>query len=136
MKNKKGFTLVELLAVVALLAVLAAVATPVISSVSRKSKEKMYDAKIKMITEAAVLYAEKNARNPYTFIQVKDLCLDGFLTVENESGYDANKCQKNPVNGKPMGECDIFIRKDGSTKRYIATFAETTGELDDTACKK
>ena len=123
MKNKKGFTLVELLAVVALLAVLAAVVTPAISSISKKSKEKMYRAKVKMIEEAAVMYFTQNQPKNSNGMFVRELCVYGFLKSESCNEYsNANDCcQINPSNDKPMGLCFISVTKNPTTNRYTAT---------------
>ena len=47
--NKNGFTLVELLAVIALLALIIIIAVPTISNFSGNIKENMLDKKIQMI---------------------------------------------------------------------------------------
>ena len=94
MKNKKGFTLVELLAVIALLAVLAAVATPAIQKVSRSSKIKMCQSKKKVIESAAVMYAEKELSASSGTIKVMRLCEQGYLSKE-----EGSTCQKNPLGG-------------------------------------
>lgn len=117
MKNKKGFTLVELLAVVALLAVLATVVTPAITAISKKSKQKMYDSKIKVIESAAVMCAEKN-NDREACDTVGDLCEKGYLSIESGS-----TCQKNPVNDSELKECHIDITKEKG--RYIAKFNTT-----------
>lgn len=64
MKNKRGFTLVELLAVVTLLAAIILVSVPSIINVLRKSEEKDYKEFENALKRAAELYVEKN-RNLY-----------------------------------------------------------------------
>ncbi len=66
--NKKGFTLVELLAVIALLAIISGLAIPnVISSINNSNKNTFYlDAK-RMISKAeALLSVDKTARRNLT----------------------------------------------------------------------
>ena len=118
MNSKKGFTLVELLAVVALVAILAAVATPAITAVSKKSKQKMYDSKIKMIEAAAVMCAEKT-NHIESCDYVQDLCTAGYLSVESGA-----TCQKNPVNEEELAQCYIDITK--VRGRYVAKFTTKT----------
>ena len=71
MKNKKGFTLVELLAVILILGVLMGIAVPAIMSMNKRFKIKGFDDKIELIEKAAVNYAQNNANaiksqiNPY-----------------------------------------------------------------------
>lgn len=53
---KKGFTIVELIAVIVILGVTALIATPIVNNSIRKSKEKAYDEQIKRLTEATKEY--------------------------------------------------------------------------------
>lgn len=61
MKNKRGFTLVELLAVIAILALLMAIAIPSILGISNKMKQKGLDSTIESIESATVVYAQNNS---------------------------------------------------------------------------
>lgn len=56
--NKKGFTLVELLAVIVLLGLVMAIAIPSISAITKVIQKNMLDQKITIIEEAAVLLGE------------------------------------------------------------------------------
>ena len=49
LKNKKGFTLVELLAVIVILAIILAIAIPSISGVISNAKKSSFDANVKLI---------------------------------------------------------------------------------------
>lgn len=60
MKNKNGFTLVELLAVIVILSILIVIAVPNALSMSSKVKEKAYLTKIENIENAAKLYGENH----------------------------------------------------------------------------
>jgi prepilin-type N-terminal cleavage/methylation domain-containing protein len=59
MKNR-GFTLVELLGVVAILAMLGLIVIPVISNVLSDNKKKLYDVQIKNIESAANSYISEH----------------------------------------------------------------------------
>ena len=59
LKNKKGFTLVELMVVVAILGILVAVAIPVYSSVTDKAERNTCVANIRTV-ESAVMQAVTN----------------------------------------------------------------------------
>lgn len=59
-RKDKGFTLVELLAVIVILAILALIAVPNVSSLVMKSKNNMFCKKVESIEAAAKNYAQDN----------------------------------------------------------------------------
>lgn len=60
MKNKSGFTLVELLAVIVLLAIIMAIAVPSALKLSTRVKESAYKTKIGLIEASAKIYGQSN----------------------------------------------------------------------------
>lgn len=60
--NKKGFTLVELVIVVAVMAVLVAVAIPTVSSITKSAKDAVAESNARTI-ESVIKLAEANAAN-------------------------------------------------------------------------
>ncbi|MDY0294950.1 MAG: prepilin-type N-terminal cleavage/methylation domain-containing protein [Acholeplasmataceae bacterium] len=58
LKNRKGVTLVELLAVVVILGIIAAIAVPTIGGLIERQEERAAEATFDTIVEAAKLYAE------------------------------------------------------------------------------
>lgn len=62
MRNKKGFTLVELLVVITLLGVLGLITVPIINDVIKNSRKKAFRETIINIVEVAKIY---NAENDY-----------------------------------------------------------------------
>ena len=58
--NKKGFTLVEVISVIALLGLIIGLAVPGVMRSSKKAKERTLNTKIKNIEKAAVLYGQDN----------------------------------------------------------------------------
>lgn len=62
MRNKKGFTLVELLVVITLLGVLGLITVPIINDVIKNSRKKAFRETVINIVEVAKIY---NAENDY-----------------------------------------------------------------------
>ncbi|WP_162613325.1 prepilin-type N-terminal cleavage/methylation domain-containing protein [Gemmiger sp. An50] len=56
LKNKKGFTLVELMVVVAILGILVAVAVPVYNNVTDEAKRNTCDSNVRTIESAIMTY--------------------------------------------------------------------------------
>ena len=54
--NKKGFTLTELLVVIALISIIVLIAVPSVVSISKRINKRVYNAKIQEIVTAAELY--------------------------------------------------------------------------------
>ena len=129
--NKKGFTLVELLAVIAILAILATVATPIVLTVQKSIKNKMYAAKVKMIKESAILCVEKtNDVNKCN--TVANLCTNEFLAKDKDCNGTNCSCQKNPITGNSLDNCNIDVFKDTSNgNRWKAGFPSDTEDEDD-----
>jgi prepilin-type N-terminal cleavage/methylation domain-containing protein len=58
MLNRKGFTLVELLAVIVIIAILSVAAVPAVLTISRNNKNNMFCKKVQTIVRSAQLYGE------------------------------------------------------------------------------
>lgn len=56
MKNKKGFTLVELMVVVVILGILVAVAVPVYNNSQESAKKSAHNANVRTIESACTMY--------------------------------------------------------------------------------
>lgn len=67
MMNRKGFTLVELLAVIAIIAIIALITTPIVLNVIQTSKENAFkDTAHGLVVAAGTYQAEKQALNEDT----------------------------------------------------------------------
>ncbi|WP_313342854.1 type II secretion system protein [Sedimentibacter sp.] len=71
LKSKKGFTLIELVVVLAVLGIIMAIAVPRFMEVQENAKEKADEATIEMLAKAAELYYVQN--NTTNSITVEDL---------------------------------------------------------------
>ncbi len=67
MKNAKGFTLVELLAVLVILGIIMAITIPLILNQFNQNKDKTATANIEVIETAALLYFENNINSNATY---------------------------------------------------------------------
>lgn len=68
--NKKGFTLIELIAVVVIMAIIALIATPNIVNMMDKGKKEDYVADAKeIITKATYMYKQEKYRNDTSIFQ-------------------------------------------------------------------
>lgn len=114
MNNKRGFTLIELLCVIVLLALITVIASTGIMSLSSKSKENLYCAKLEMIESLARDYGikyEKELNNSPTLyngyksmkIKVNDLVLNGSLEPDNDNNVI------NPMDNSSLNEKEIII---------------------------
>ena len=85
--NKKGFTLVELLAVVVILLAISVIAVSSISAAIERNKEKQNNAKIEVIISYAKLYYEEH-KNSET-----DTCIELYrlnLSDAEETNADGD----------------------------------------------
>ena len=87
--NKKGFTLVELLAVLVILIAITSIAIPTINSALERSKNKQNEQRKRIIESAAELYVSehKNTFNK-TCIKVETLKNEGYLDEESIKDAD------------------------------------------------
>ena len=58
--NKKGFTLVEVLAVVVILSIILSMATFGVMNIRRNSLQKLVDTKISNLESSAIIYGQEN----------------------------------------------------------------------------
>ncbi len=77
-ENKKGFTLLELIVVMAILVVLAGLVVPRYNNVLSSSRIKTHNANVKMIEDALELYAV-NTNTPLESIDDIQVLVDGYL---------------------------------------------------------
>ena len=99
MKNK-GFTLIEVLAILVILAVIIMISFPIITSSINSSKKKAYNHQVKTIENAARTYMSQNDNllpesGEYVDVKVTDLKNEGLIQ---------NKDIKNPMYEKNSTE--------------------------------
>ncbi|WP_053364233.1 prepilin-type N-terminal cleavage/methylation domain-containing protein [Bacillus sp. FJAT-27251] len=89
LKDQRGLTLIELLAVIVILGIIAAIAIPSINSVMDKSREDAIKADAKLILNAAKLYEANGNEIPTAGVTSADLETDYLEGVSTFTGTDA-----------------------------------------------
>lgn len=95
--DNRGFTLVELLAVVAILVVIMVIAIPNISSSIERSNDKKNSAMEKVLKSEAELYVSKHkasinaSASNECYISVDSLVDEGYISFDDLDGYE-NGC--------------------------------------------
>ena len=88
MKNNKGFTLVELVVVIAIIGILAGIAIPMYTDATATARGAKIIADMRTIESAQIMYLAKKGQMPVTSgtgggydtqIKVEDLVKEGFL---------------------------------------------------------
>ena len=87
--NKKGFTLIEMLAIIILLSVIALITYPIINNVVSDSKDEIYDKQISELVRLANTWVTKNMdsleiKNGYKYyLSFNELFEQGFVSKED-----------------------------------------------------
>lgn len=117
--NKKGFTLVELLAVITLVGIFLLVTIPTVDSLLKKQKDKLYKLQRKNVTEALKTWGNANIESlpeedgQYVEVTLNDLKIEGLVDDD----------LKNPKNDICYANTNTFtISKKG--EEYIYTVSE------------
>lgn len=91
----RGFTLVELLAVIIVLAIIGLIAIPAVGSIINDSKEKARKVQIKEIEENAKSWAAYNAnslsKEETYYVSVETLISEGYISNEKVTDPKDNK---------------------------------------------
>lgn len=145
--NKRGMTLVELLAVIAIIAMLALIITPAVINIRENLLENTLESKIKNINTAALDYAQEHINelpnhvenevdeNTVNKTSSQD-CLIRYVRVLISEGYIAGDSEDkssitNPVNGESLNDKEICMRFDSNDamNRKIITYIIGEDEL-------
>ena len=133
---KKGFTLVELLAVLVILSVVSMLVFPNVVKIIANSKEKLYQSQIRDIESIGKNFAmehtellDSNHINP-TYVTIDALKNAGYLEMDKisnpKTGEEINGCVRidyNETNNQyHYNYEDIDCSKDSSLQGYIVTY--------------
>lgn len=102
--NNKGFTLVELLAVLVILIAIMGIAIPSISSSLERTKEKQNESRYKIIESAAEQYVTDHKNDVYRKLDSNNKCyfeinkLSKYLSDEEMQDASGNDLSGNYIN--------------------------------------
>jgi type IV pilus assembly protein PilA len=96
-KNRKGFTLVELLVVIVILGIITLMSFPVIRNISNKTENSKFDTYKKTLISSAKLYVKDYSEDLFghnesgcAYVSYSDLNKKGLIKDINVSGYTCN----------------------------------------------
>ncbi len=115
----KGFTLVELIAVVTILGLLAIITTPAYDTVSRNIKTRNYDSKRKAIEAQTLSYVEKYLKNE---------TYDGSDSTHTLC-FTVDYLIKNGIVSSDS-ETEEYIENDLTGEKYSGTYIKVYYDLD------
>ncbi len=122
MRNKKGFTLVELLAVIVILGLIAVIAAPLVLGTINSSKDSLSKEQKNRIIEAAKIYAVKNGH--CGCVTIADLHSGGFIESEDIA---------NPKDGSNFGG---GVKLEWKDNQYVYSYDSSCSTTNKIECPK
>jgi type IV pilus assembly protein PilA len=135
-KNERGLTLIELLAVIVILGIIAAIAIPSIGGLINKTKEDAVKADAVQLLNAAKLYATTNPK------QIEE-ATNGLVLSKGQSSNDTGELDEYLDNvpdaysitisksGKSITYTNIYVKK-GSIKKFFTSEQNLLDSKDST----
>lgn len=129
MEKNKGFTLVELLAVIVILAIVSLIAVPSVNGLLRKSRTNMFCKKVESIEAAAKYYAQDNLSDLATDskmvvankIPIRLLVEKGYLKKDSDNCTVGSNCVTDPRDKSSLDNnyIDIYSENNRLYGRYL-----------------
>jgi len=138
--NKKGFTLTELLVVVAIIGILSVIIVPSVIKINSNINKRLYSQKEEYIKSAAEMYASNNPDlfngTDTNYVYVHQLIANNYLEYDEEVGKNCSLeegdksagCLINPTDKSSMNNYLVKI-----TKKNVGIVAEIVTETDNTS---
>lgn len=118
---KKGFTLVELLAVIAVLSIISMIAFPIVSDIIDNSEKKAYEQQIKSIEKASEKWVANNSRALIEIDaddnMVKKSCYITVSTLQNQGYINVDKVI-NPLDDTSMSDYIVELNYHSDSQQY------------------
>lgn len=141
--NKKGFTLTEIMAVVAIIAIIILIAVPSIIAINKNMNKRVYEQKKETIVAAAEIYANNNPNlfsdSDRVYVYVYELIEKNYLSADvnnNTSNCTVvnngnNGCMINPIDKTSMNGDYVIITKQsvGVKVEYYNEVTSTNEEI-------
>lgn len=116
--NRKGFTLVELIAVITIMSLIAIITTPAYDSISKSIKTRNYESKKNTIKAHTLSYVEKYLKNEVydgtsTGTKSKTLCFSVNYLIRNgiiSSDNEKEEYIENNITGEKYVNDEIFVK--------------------------
>ena len=126
--NKKGFTLIEIIAIIILLSVIALITYPIINNLITDSKDELYDKQISELVRLSNTWVTKNI--------TKLKMIDGYtynLSFDElyEQGFVSDEQVKNPKTGQNLPGC-MKVTFNSTNNGYDVSYDErctSSGEV-------
>lgn len=131
MSEQKGFTLIEVLAILAILALIVITTFPAVSGAINRSKERTYESQVKLIEDAASGYVSENVKQLFpnneevAYVSLSDL--KASRVVKNKKVID-------PKTGNAMNGC-VKVSKDSYGQYKVKYYEKTCKELENSELK-
>ena len=137
MKRNKGFTLIELMIVVAIIAIIAAVAIPSLLGAKKTANEATAIANLRTISTCCEQYRNVNGEYPLAIGDLRGTTdyIDESLADGNKSGYDyvlagavsTYTCTAEP-DSDSSGDRYFFLDESGVIRSNVDAAADATSD--------
>lgn len=117
---KKGFTLIELMAVIIILGIVGLIVFPTAVSSINNSKKKLYIEQVNQILTASDNWATKNINSLPNEGETKILTVTDLKTA----GLLKNESIKNPLDSSKEMSANIIIYYDSEYNQYISVYCD------------
>jgi len=136
--HNKGFTLTELICIIALLGLIALIAVPSVNTMINDSKEKAYKEQIRTIEESARTYMAKNSLELPDQVEGENKCLSvsklkksGLLSDEDIKNpkYRKNSKNQEEINETFNGSVLVTFKSNKYTYKYDEGMCKVNGTV-------